>query len=43
MLFGKLAELNSLNEAFPKLAKDIVDKKVRSLKKVSSNKTAFKQ
>lgn len=34
----KLAELNSLNTAFPKLAKDIIDNKVRELKRNHTNK-----
>jgi len=38
----KLAELNSLNAAFPKLAKEIVEKKVRLLNRSLANKEALK-
>ena len=38
----KLAELNSLNEAFPKLAEEIVSKKLRTLKRDLNNKTGLK-
>ena len=38
----KLAELNSLNEAFPKLAAEIVSKKLRTLKRDLTNKTTLK-
>lgn len=37
----KLAELNSLNEAFPRLAKEIVDKKLRTLNRQLSNKESL--
>ncbi|MBF0196706.1 MAG: polysaccharide biosynthesis tyrosine autokinase [Planctomycetes bacterium] len=39
----KLAQLNSLNIAFPKLAKDIVDRKLRSLQREFSNQESIKK
>lgn len=39
----KLAELNSLNEAFPRLAQEIVDKKVRALTRQLNNATTLKE
>ena len=38
----KLAELNSLNEAFPRLAQAIIDRKVRSLSRELKNSTSLK-
>ena len=38
----KLAELNSLNEAFPRLAQSIVDRKVRALNRDLKNSSSLK-
>ena len=43
LIVKKLVELNSLNTAFPKLAADIVDKKVRALQRELSNKEILKK